>query len=241
MLSAMSRLRAAPWWTRRVLFTAVLWTLEAAVLVGLAAALGGFVVKDLRSGLAMVALMSILNALLWPFALWITFPFAFFTLGLFTLVLNAFVAWLCGAILPGVEIDFWDGVLVAFVLAFVQVVLAALFNQADDSYARRIARRSARRERPPLVTEVPGVLFLEVDGLAEPILTAALAAGKLPHLASWLERGSHRITRWEPDLSSQTGASQAGILLGNNEGVVAFRWWDRGKGRVVSCSSLKDV
>jgi uncharacterized membrane protein YvlD (DUF360 family) len=241
MLGAMSRLRSAPWWVKRVLFTAVLWAVEAVVLVGLAAALGGFHIDDFASAFALVAVMSVLNALLWPFALWLTFPFAFFTLGVFTLVLNALVALIGAAILPGVALDFWDGVLVAFVLAFVQVVLAALFNQADDSYDRRIVRRSARRERAPLETDVPGVLFLEVDGLAEPVLAAALAEGKMPHLASWLERGSHRVTRWEPDLSSQTGASQAGILLGNNEGVVAFRWWDRGERRVVSCSSLKDV
>src|SRR5262249_5025718 len=173
--------------------------------------------------------------------LWLTFPIAFFTLGLFTLLLNALVAYLAGAILPGVEIEFWDGVLVAFVLAFVQVLLAALFNQVDDSYDRRIVRRSARRERKPLATDVPGVLFLEVDGLAEPVLRDALEAGRMPHLASWLERGTHRLPRWGPDLSSQTGASQAGILLGNNEGIVAFRWWDRERSRVVSCSSLKDV
>jgi hypothetical protein len=102
-------------------------------------------------------------------------------------------------------------------------------------------RRSARRERKPVVTDVPGVLFLEVDGLAEPVLRAALDAGHMPHLSSWLERGSHRLSGWEPDLSSQTGASQAGILLGNNAEVVAFRWWDREQQRVVSCSSLKDV
>jgi uncharacterized membrane protein YvlD (DUF360 family) len=237
----MSRLRTAPWWVKRVLFTAVLWTVEAAVLLGLESALGGFDIKDLRSGIAMVAVISILNAVLWPLALWLTFPLAFFTLGLFTLLLNGAVAWLSGVILPGVEIGFWEGVLVAFVLAFVQVLLAALFNQADDTYDRRIVKRSARRERPPIETDVPGVLFLEVDGLAEPVLAAALAAGRMPHLASWLERGSHRLTRWEPDLSSQTGASQAGILLGRNEGIVAFRWWDREQRRVVSCSSLKDV
>jgi uncharacterized membrane protein YvlD (DUF360 family) len=226
---------------KRVVFTALLWTVEAAVLLGLEQVLGGFDIKDLGSGIAMVVVMSILNALIWPVALWLTFPIAFFTLGLFTLLLNAFVAYLAGQILPGVEIDFWDGVVVAFVLAFVQVVLSALFNQVDDSYDRRIVKRSARREREPLTTDVPGVLFLEVDGLAEPVLRRALDSGLMPHLASWLERGTHRLTRWEPDLSSQTGASQAGILLGNNEGIVAFRWWDREKGRVVSCSSLKDV
>jgi uncharacterized membrane protein YvlD (DUF360 family) len=237
----MSRLQSAPWWVKRILFTAVLWTIEAAVLLGLEAVLGGFEIDNLGSGFAMVVVISILNALLWPFALWLTFPLAFFTLGLFTLLLNGFVAWLSGVILPGVVVDFWDGVLIALVLAVVQVVLAAIFNQVDDSYDRRIVRRSARRERKPVETDVPGVLFLEIDGLAEPVLTRAISAGRMPHLASWLERGTHRLTRWEPDLSSQTGASQAGILLGNNEGVVAFRWWDRARGRIVSCSSLKDV
>ena len=28
--------------------------------------------------------------------------------------------------------------------------------------------------------------------------------------------GSHRLAEWETDLSSQTGASQAGILLGSD-------------------------
>jgi uncharacterized membrane protein YvlD (DUF360 family) len=237
----MSRLGGAPWWVKRVLFVAVLWTVEAGMLLLLERWLDGFEIADFWSGLGLVVLMSLLNAVLWPFALWLTFPFAFFTLGIFTLALNAGVALIAAAILPGVVLDFWDGVVVAFALAFVQVALAAVFNQADDSYDRRIVRRSARRERDPITTDVPGVLFLEVDGLAEPVLAKALEAGTMPHLKSWLDSGTHRLTRWEPDLSSQTGASQAGILLGNNEGIVAFRWWDRSQRRVVSCSSIKDV
>jgi uncharacterized membrane protein YvlD (DUF360 family) len=241
MLWAMTRLRSAPWWVKRVLFTAVLWSVEAGVLLALAVLLSGFSISSFRAGLAMVAVISLLNALIWPFALWATFPFAFFTLGLFTLLLNGLVVWLSGVILPGVEVGFWDGVIVALTLAVVQVVLAALFNQADDSYDRRIIRRSARRERDPVRTDVPGVLFLEVDGLAKPVLERELAAGGMPCLARWLETGTHRLAGWTPDLSSQTGASQAGILLGHNDGVVAFRWWDREQRRVVSCSSLKDV
>src|SRR6516165_9416671 len=97
--SAASPHRATPWWLKRVLFTALLWTVEAAVLLGLEQVLGGFVIKDLGSGVAMVVLMSILNALIWPLALWLTFPIAFFTLGVFTLLLNALVAYLAGAIL----------------------------------------------------------------------------------------------------------------------------------------------
>ena len=46
--------------------------------------------------------------------------------------------------------------------------------------------------------------------------------GNAPHMASWLERGTHDLAEWETDLSSQTGASQAGILLGSNEDIPAF-------------------
>jgi len=240
-LAAMSRIASAPWWVRRALFTAVLWTVEAGALLLLEQWLDGFTIDGYASGFALVVVLSVLNALLWPFALWLTFPVAFFSLGLFTLVINGALALLGAAILPGVEMGFWDGVAVAFVLALVQVSLSALFNQVDDTYDRRIVRRSARRERAPVETDVPGVLFLEIDGLAEPILSRALADGTMPHLARWLAEGSHRLVRWEPDLSSQTGASQAGILLGNNEGIVAFRWWDREQKRIVSCSSMKDV
>ena len=36
-----------------------------------------------------------------------------------------------------------------------------------------------------------------------------------------------QLTGWETDLSSQTGASQAGILLGSNEDIPAFRWVEK--------------
>ena len=44
----------------------------------------------------------------------------------------------------------------------------------------------------------------------------------------------HRLLEWETDLSSQTGASQAGILLGDNDDIPAFRWVDKATGTVVT-------
>ena len=38
---------------------------------------------------------------------------------------------------------------------------------------------------------------------------------------------SHTLKGWETDLSSQTGASQAGILHGNNKNIVAYRWVEK--------------
>src|SRR5437764_14475578 len=64
--------------------------------------------------------------------------------------------------------------------------------------------------------------------------------GDGPNMASWLADGSYRLAEWETDLSSQTGASQAGILLGSNEDIPAFRWVEKETGRMMVCSSPSD-
>src|SRR6202020_1917770 len=78
------------------------------------------------------------------------------------------------------------------------------------------------------------------DGLARPVLQRAIRDGNAPQIASWLERGTHRLDEWEPDLSSQTGASQAGILLGSNEDIPAFRWVEKATGKLMTCSAPAD-
>ena len=68
--------------------------------------------------------------------------------------------------------------------------------------------------------------MLEIDGLSKNILQKALDKGVMPTLKNWLEN-THTLKGWETDLSSQTGASQAGILHGNNENIVAYRWVEK--------------
>ena len=85
-----------------------------------------------------------------------------------------------------------------------------------------------------------GIIFLEIDGLAGPVLRRAMRDGNTPVLARWLADGSHGLIEWEPDLSSQTGASQAGILLGSNEDIPAFRWVEKETGRLMTCSAPDD-
>ena len=87
---------------------------------------------------------------------------------------------------------------------------------------------------------MPGVIFLEIDGLAGPVLRRAMRDGNTPVMARWLADGSHDLIEWEPDLSSQTGASQAGILLGSNEDIPAFRWVEKETGRLMTCSAPDD-
>ncbi len=59
-------------------------------------------------------------------------------------------------------------------------------------------------------------------------------------MARWLAAGTHRLVEWETDLSSQTGASQAGILLGSNDDIPAFRWVEKETGTLMTCSAPRD-
>ena len=87
---------------------------------------------------------------------------------------------------------------------------------------------------------MPGIIFLEIDGLALPVLKRALRDGSAPTMARWISDLGYHLAEWETDLSSQTGASQAGILLGSNENIPAFRWVEKQTKTMMVCSSAAD-
>jgi hypothetical protein len=110
----------------------------------------------------------------------------------------------------------------------------------DDAYTLRVIQRVARRQGTQTRTDAPGIVFLEIDGLALPVLRRAMRDGSAPNMARWVAEDGYELAEWEPDLSSQTGASQAGILLGSNENIPAFRWVEKETGRLISCSAPAD-
>ena len=59
-------------------------------------------------------------------------------------------------------------------------------------------------------------------------------------MARWLADEGYELTEWETDLSSQTGASQAGILLGSNDDIPAFRWVEKETATMMTCSTPAD-
>ena len=141
-----------------------------------------------------------------------------------------------------IEVDsFGWALLTALIASAVTVVLDVLFGtNDDDTYTLRVIERIARRSGERVETDVPGIVFLEIDGLALPVLQRAMRDGNAPNMARWLADDSHRMTEWEPDLSSQTGASQAGILLGSNENIPAFRWVEKKTATTMACSAPAD-
>ncbi len=132
-------------------------------------------------------------------------------------------------------------ILASLIIAAVSIALEVVLGvNDDDTYALRVMQRIARRTGERTVTDVPGIVYLEIDGLALPVLRRAMRDGSAPELARWVQEGTHRLDEWETDLSSQTGASQAGILLGSNHDIPAFRWVEKETATLMTCSAPPD-
>lgn len=147
------------------------------------------------------------------------------------------------AVVPGVVVETWWAPLVAaWLAAFVGSLLAWLATAGtDEGFAVALARRGRRAGRRDDEPAADGLLVVQLDGVAYPVLTWALAAGNMPTLERWLREGTHTLHEWRPTTPCTTPASQLGILHGTSERVPAFRWYDRELGRVLTANHPADA
>jgi uncharacterized membrane protein YvlD (DUF360 family) len=199
---------------------------------------------DIDSGGAaflVAAMIGVLNAILPPILAALRLPFMLVTGFLLVLAADAALLIITGDVLSDVHVgDFGDALVTSLLIAAVSMALQVVLGTNDDSeYSVRVTRRIARRLGADR-SDVPGIIFLEIDGLALPVLRDAMRDGSAPNMARWITDEGYRLAEWETDLSSQTGASQAGILLGSNEDIPAFRWVEKENARMLVCSSPSD-
>jgi uncharacterized membrane protein YvlD (DUF360 family) len=222
---------------------AVAWVLATASLLIAAWIVPDADVNDLGGAFLAAAVIAVLNAILPPLIAALRLPLMLVIGLLLVLVLDALMLLAADMITDGdLSIDsFWSALLVALVASAVGVVLDVIFGtNDDDAYTLRVIQRIARRSGERVETDAPGIVFLEIDGLALPVLQRAMRDGSAPNMARWLADGRYVLTEWETDLSSQTGASQAGILLGSNDDIPAFRWVEKETATMRTCSAPPD-
>ena len=219
------------------------WVLAAAGLLAAAVVLPGLRVDGVLGAFGVVAVIGVLNALVVPTIARIRLPFTVLSGFLLVLVLDALVLWFAADLVSdSVTVDTFGWAL-AGALAAAAATLTfqiALGVNNDDTYSLHVIERMARRSGKQVRTDRPGIVFVEIDGLAFSVLQRALRDGHAPEMARWLAAGTHRLVEWETDLSSQTGASQAGILLGSNDDIPAFRWVEKETGTLMTCSAPRD-
>lgn len=227
--------------TRRILLVGLLQVVGLRLLVPV---VPGFQVDGWGSAVLAVAAIALLNAGLWPILLYLTLPLTVLTFGLFSVLLNALLLQVASDVVPGLAVHgtgaaLWAGTGLAVINAFVSLV----FDVSDDeSFSRQILARAVRRRGAVTAGAAgPGLVVLQIDGLSVDVLRLALRTGLMPTLARWVRSGSHRLVGWECALPSQTSASQAGILYGNNFDIPAFRWYEKDSSRLMVSNRPEDA
>nr|WP_312870201.1 phage holin family protein [Streptomyces himalayensis] len=203
----------------------------------------------------------LLSALVWPLLVRALLLVPALVLGLLVFFLNGSLLLLAlqlnpsgrGAVAPETAV-----VVAAVMSAVASATGTALAVRDDDAYRRRLYRLADRRRRRAVdgaCPSTPGTLFIQLDGVGHDVLLDAVGKGLMPTVASWLAKGpdedvaesdgdgeapprepTHRLTPWRTDWSSQTGASQLGILHGTNHDIPAFRWYEKDTREVMVCN-----
>jgi uncharacterized membrane protein YvlD (DUF360 family) len=220
----------------------VSWFATGVALMVASWALPGVDIVTFRGALVVAVIVAALNAIIPPILASLRLPLTLVLGFLLVLIADALILQLAAEFRVTDDLitvdNFGWALLAAFIVAAVSVVLAVLLG-SDDMGSIRNAQRIAKRQGIIASTEVPGIVYLEIDGLAKPVLQRAMRDGNAPNMARWA-RETHSLVEWETDLSSQTGASQAGILLGSNEDISAFRWVEKETATMMTCSAPPD-
>lgn len=227
----------------RPLRLALAWAVSAASVYVAAGLVPGVALDRPGAAFVVAAAIAVLNAVLPPVIAALRLPFMLALGFILVLLVDALMLLLADEVLPSFITvrSFGSALAASLVMAAVSIVLQVMTGTNDDEeYSVRVVKRVARRQGRAERTDEPGIIFLEIDGLALTVLRNAMRDGSAPNMALWVADEGYRLAEWEPDLSSQTGASQAGILLGSNEGIPAFRWVEKAEARLVSCSSPPD-
>ena len=228
---------------RRITQIVSILAVQALTLIILQAFLPGFQVSSFWSAIEAALLFMISQVAFWLLFIHFFAHLPAILYPLITILLSSAALLIVDNWLPGVSIDdLGTGIWIVVVMTLVNSILAVFLTVDEGAvFDRFVTGRMVKKFGKPTKTDVPGFLFLEIDGLSEAVLRRALEAGYLPTLQSWLKEGTHRLSSWETDFTSQTGAMQTGILLGNNDNMPAYRWWDRSAKKIVLSGNPRDA
>lgn len=148
----------------------------------------------------------------------------------------ATVFWITFSLLPGINnVSFWECVKSAWIYAVFIVVFQWVFlAQSDEFFIRQALGPRRRSKKSDNVN--PGFIFIQMDGVSSEVMKWQLMNGNLPNIRRLIKDEGYKFERWQTQLPSTTPASQAGILFGNNDGIPAFRWYDRASGKVIAAN-----
>src|SRR5512147_518630 len=153
----------------RVVQIISIFVIHAVTLFILARLLSGFQIDSLRSLVVFTIALAVAQSAFWW--VFITF-FSWLPVWLFpilTFFLNGLFVFLIGNLVRGITIStIGTGIWIILWLTAVDAVLSGLLSLDEDAqFDRNVTRRMVSRHGKPAHSEVPGFLYLEIDGLSE--------------------------------------------------------------------------
>src|SRR5215213_2783978 len=206
------------------------------------------IMPGVQAGLAVdvlvtTVMLGVLSALLRPLLTSLALLLGWVGVLLAGLVVQALLFYAALLVSPGIEVDgFWAAFWASWVFAILMSIVN-WFATAGDSAAflAHLVGESRRDSRASADDSVPGVVFVQIDGLSAPVLQWSVRSGDLPTLSRWIHTGSHTMSDWHAQLPATTPASQAGLLHGRSGEVPAFRWYEKETGRMLVANRPKDA
>lgn len=153
---------------------------------------------------------------------------------------QVFVLGLAIGIGAGADVG-WADTIVVLLVASAVLAVGRWFSGATDSgyvVGAATARTTRAWRRARSEPGGSGLLVVQLDGLALPVLRRAIAGGQAPNIARWIG-SSHVLTGWWATIPCTTPASMAGFLYGDRT-VPAFRFWDRRSARLLAAGNPAD-
>jgi uncharacterized membrane protein YvlD (DUF360 family) len=224
---------------KRIVITVAVATASFAATAGL---VPGVTVDSVSGAVWAVVLMSLFNALIRPIVLALIAPWSLILVGVAVLVLQVLGFLVIAAAAPDVEVmGVTPSIVASFVYAMINTVLTAVLGvDRGGSYFGYLVQALRAQQAAP-ASPNPALVVIQIDGLAYPILAARIRAGSANTMAGWIRTGTHRLSPWDVMLPSMTSASQLGILHGTNDGVPAFRWFERDRQKLMVSSNPSDA
>ncbi len=185
---------------------------------------------------AAALLLGIVNLLVRPLILLLTLPLGFFVMFAVGFVINAVVLRITASLLLGFEVSsWWTAFFGGFFLAIVNTIITAFLTiDDDDSFYEGLVERLAMRQAvKDSEDDKVGLVMLEIDGLSYWHIEKAIEEGWMPTLKEMIDQEGYKISRVDCGTPATTPACQAGILLGNNHDIPAFRWLDKDQNRLM--------
>ena len=123
-----------------------------------------------------VIFISFINAIFWPILTRILMPFLVLTFGVGTLVLNGILLQIFAPFFD-ITITGWGVILAPLAMALLTTILSTLVTIEDTSSYYRSVLRDATKKRKGDIKKYPGVIIIEIDGLAYDVLCEAIDKG----------------------------------------------------------------